>query len=102
VARVPDAGARGRRVIFNYRLTDDEVQVRIGGWVVRRIRFTDIRSADVRSWSEALWTWNEHWSNFSPPRFVVLRRRSGLVRTFVFNPPDPDAFAVELRRRAAL
>ncbi|MHB8733141.1 MAG: hypothetical protein ACYDAB_15310 [bacterium] len=67
--------------------------------MVRRVRLPDIDAADVRSWSEVLRTWNEHWSNFSPARFVVLRRRSGWVRTFVFNPPDPEGFVADLRRR---
>jgi hypothetical protein len=89
-------------VIFNYRLTDAEAQVRLGGWVVRRIRFNDIQAVDVQPWSQVLWSWHEHWTNFAPMRFVVLRRRSGLVPTFVINPPDPDGFAVELRRRAGL
>jgi len=88
-------------VIFNYRLTDDEVQVRLGNWVVRRIRFTDVQQVDVRSWSQVLWSAHEHWTNFRPMRFVVLRRRSGLVPTFVINPPDPDGFAADLRRMTA-
>jgi hypothetical protein len=86
-------------VIFNYRLTDSEVQVRVGSWVVRRVRLADIESADVRPWSQLLWTPNEHWSNMSPRRFVVLQRKSGWVRTFVFNPPDPDGFVADLQRR---
>ena len=86
-------------MIFNYRLTDSEVQVRIGPWVVRRIRLADIAAADVRSWVEVLRTWNEHWSNFAPSRFVVLRRRSGWIRTFVFNRPDPEGFLADLRQR---
>ncbi len=86
-------------MIFNYGVTDSEVQVRIGPWVVRRIRVADIDAAAVRPWSQVLWTWNEHWSNVSPRRFVVLRRKSGLVRTFVFNPPDPEGFLADLQRR---
>lgn len=86
-------------MIFNYRLTETEVQVRIGSWVVRRIALADIEAVDVRSFSAVLRTWNEHWSNFSPGRFVVLRRKSGLVRTFVFNPPAPEGFLADLRRR---
>lgn len=85
-------------MFFNYRLTETEVQVRIGSWVVRRIALADIEAADVWSFFEVLRTWNEHWSNFSPARFVVLRRKSGLVRTFVFNPPDPEGFVADLRR----
>lgn len=88
--------------MFNYRLTDSEVQVRLGRWVIRRVRLADIEAASVMPWSAVLWTWNEHWSNLSPSRFVVLRRKSGWVPTFVFNPPDPEGFLAELRRRAAL
>jgi hypothetical protein len=86
-------------VIFNYRLTDSEVQVRLGSWVVRRIRLDDIETAAVQPWSQALRTWNEHWSNFSPSRFIVLRRKSGWIRTFIFNPPDPEGFRTDLQRR---
>ena len=86
-------------MIFNYRLTETEVQVRIGSWVVRCVRLADIEAADVRPWAQAVWTWNEHWSNLSPSRFVVLRRRSGWVRTFIVNPPDPEGFLADLRRR---
>ncbi|HEV2283926.1 MAG TPA: hypothetical protein VGX75_16195 [bacterium] len=86
-------------MIFNYRLTDSEVQVRIGSWMVRRVRLADIEAADVRSWAEVLRTWHEHWSNFAPARFIVLRRKSGWIRTFVFNPPDPEGFLADLRRR---
>ena len=86
-------------MFFNYRLTDSEVQVRLGAWVVRRISLADIEAATVMPWSAVVWTWHEHWSNLSPYRFVVLRRKSGWVRTFVFNPPDPDGFLADLRRR---
>ena len=86
-------------MFFTYRLTETEVQVRLGSWVVRRVAVADIEAADVRSFLAVLRTWNEHWSNFSPARFVVLRRRSGLVRMFVFNPPDPEGFVADLRRR---
>jgi hypothetical protein len=32
---------------FNFRLTDSEVQVRMGLWVVRRVALPDIREASV-------------------------------------------------------
>lgn len=86
-------------MLFNYRIAEDEVQIRIGSLVVRRIRLSDIDSAEVQSWSQVLRTWNEHWSNFSRGPFVVLYRKSGWIRTFVFNPPDPKGFVVDLRRR---
>lgn len=65
-------------MFLNYRLTDSEVQVRIGSWVVRRIRYTDIEAAATMPASKLFWVWNEHWRNFWLFRFVVLRRKSGL------------------------
>jgi hypothetical protein len=86
-------------VPFNYRVTSSEVQVRLGGWVVRRVALGDIERAEiVPSW-RATW-WNEHWTNFSLGRCVVLRRKSGWIRAFVINPPDPEAFCSALRREA--
>ena len=86
---------------FTYAVTAAEVQVRLGRWVCRRVALTDIERADVRALGRVPW-WNEHWSNFSPAfgPWVVLRRRSGWFRNFVFNPPDPQGFLDELRRQA--
>lgn len=86
---------------FNFGLTDAEVQVRLGAWVVRKVRLDDIGAVRTASGPAAFLTWglNEHWCNFWPMRFVVLQRKSGWVRAFVINPPDTDPFAAELQRR---
>ncbi len=89
-------------MFLDYRLTDSEVQVRIGRWVVRRVRFDDIEAAAMKPGSRILWVWNEHWCNLWPFRFVVLRRKSGWLRTFIINPPDPDGFLGELKKRVPL
>lgn len=82
---------------FNFLVTPTEVQVRIGSWVVRRILVSDIeRVEQARGLRVPLW--NEHWCNFWPSRFVVLRRRSGWVRSFIINPPDTTGFIEDLRR----
>jgi len=74
--------------------------VRLGGWVVRRVALTDIERAEVRPFGSDL-LMNEHWSNLSPRGvFVVLRRRSGWIRNFIINPPNPDGFLADLRREA--
>ncbi len=85
--------------LLNFRLADSELQVRFGNWVVRRIRFDDIEVAGVTPGSKLWFTWNEHWCNFWPLRFVVLRRKSGWVRTFIINPPDPERFLEDLKRK---
>jgi len=85
---------------FNYAVTPAEVQVRMGRWVVRRIALTDIESAAVRPFGRVP-LWNEHWDNLWPiGTYVVLRRKSGWVRNFLINPPDPEGFLAEVRREA--
>ncbi len=88
---------------FTYVVTPTEVQVRLGGWVVRRITLTDIERAEVRRFDASL-IWNEHWTNLTiigrRTPFVVLRRRSGFARNFIINPSNPDAFLADLRREA--
>lgn len=85
---------------FNFHLTDNDVQVRLGRWVLRRVRLDDIESVGTASLVRVPF-WNEHWCNFSPMRYVILRRKSGWVRSFVINPPDTEPFAIEVRRKIA-
>ena len=86
---------------FSFRLTDAEVQVRLARWVVRRVALSDIRDATVAP-VRGVPLWNEHWCNLWPLRYVVLRRRRGWIPAFVINPPEPEEFVADLRRRAAL
>lgn len=86
---------------FNFQLTDAEVQVRLGRWVVRRVALSDIRGASVVTGLRVP-LWNEHWCNFTPFRYVVLRRRSGWIPTFIINPQEPEEFLVDLQRRIPL
>jgi hypothetical protein len=75
---------------------------------VRRIALTDIARIDVvRGWGAPIvvgvWgipMWNEHWCNFTPSRFLVLRRRSGWIRNVIVNPRDTAGFLEILRREA--
>ena len=74
---------------LNFGLTDSEVRVRVGRWVVRRVAFSDIQEARLAA-GRSVPLWNEHWCNFWPLRYVVLRRRSGWIATFIINPPKPQ------------
>jgi len=82
---------------FRYHLGETGVEVKLGSYTARRIRYDDI--VEVRNGHPF---WNEHWTNFWPWRFLTLRRKSGLIRNFVINPADRDAFAAELRRRLGI
>jgi hypothetical protein len=44
---------------LNFRLTDSEVQVCVGRWVVRRVALSDIREASVATGLRVP-LWNEH------------------------------------------
>jgi hypothetical protein len=84
---------------FDFRVTSSGVQVRLGRWVVRHVALGDVARADVVPLRRVPF-WNEHWCNFAPARFVVLRRKTGWVRNFVINPADPAGFLEALRREA--
>ena len=79
---------------FHFELAETGLEVKFGQWTVRRILYSDMEG--VAPGSAA---WNEHWNNFWPWRFVTIRRRSGLIRNFVINPPDRDRFIAELQSR---
>lgn len=72
---------------FSYVLGDDGLQVQLGPWTIRRIRYDDIEEVQP---GYALW--NEHWCNVWPFRYVTIRRESGWIRNFLVNPPDREGF----------
>ena len=77
---------------FNFKLAETGLEVKLGALTVRRISYSDMEGVEPGS---ALW--NEHWNNFRPWQFITIRRRSGLIRNFVINPPERDRFIAELR-----
>lgn len=79
---------------FNYHLSDSELQVRIGKWGVRRVRFDDIAS-----FQEGSAVWNEHWTNVWPWRHVTIRRKTGFIKNFVITADDPEKFIERLRMK---
>lgn len=79
---------------FTYELGVEGLEVKLGPWVVRRIYYSDMTGAE-RGYP----FWNEHWSNFWPWEFITIRRKSGLIKNFVINPPERDNFLNELRLR---
>lgn len=77
---------------FTYELSGEGLEVRFGPWVVRRIYYSDMTGAEA-----GYAFWNEHWSNFWPWEHITIRRKTGLIKNFVINPPDRDKFLNELR-----
>lgn len=81
---------------FRFALGEAGVEVNIGSWNVRTVRYDDI--AELRNGYPL---WNEHWTNIWPFRYLTIRRKTGFIKNFVINPSDREAFADELRRRIA-
>ena len=81
---------------IRYQLGEQGVEVLVGRWPMRRIRYDDIES--VRC---GYTFWNEHWTARLDVwrTAVTIRRRSGIMRNFVITPDDPEAFVSELQRR---
>ena len=71
------------------------VRVRFYGWTARRLALADLEYA-AQDWA----FWNEHWTNtLNPRRMVLLRRRSGVFKSFLISPPSPSDFLRELGAR---
>ena len=77
-----------------YELRDDALCIVIGGKCVRRILYSDIESVERGSPF-----WNEHWNRLALDPNITIKRRSGLIKNFVINPPDTDEFIAQLRER---
>lgn len=78
---------------IRYRITPLAIEVLLLTWVVRRIPLDSIEEVHRRG---ALL--HESWSG---PRFwnaVTLRRRSGLLRSVILTPDDPERFVADLAR----
>ena len=79
---------------FRFHLAGDGLEVRLGGWTVRRVHYHDIE--EVRP-GAALWC--EKWTNLLPMSFLTVRRKTGFIRNLVINPPEPGRFRQDLLGR---
>jgi hypothetical protein len=75
-----------------YELRDDALCVVIGGQCVRRVLYSDMESVE-RGYP----IWNEHWNRLALDPNITIKRRSGLIKNFVINPPNTDEFIAQLR-----
>ena len=82
---------------FDYELSDLELRVKLGSFVVRRIAYRDM--AGVSGYSFV----NEHWTNIWPHPFgfVTIRRKSGFFKNFLITPDDREQFITDLHARLA-
>jgi hypothetical protein len=76
------------------RLGDEAMEIITLGMTFRTIPYADIQSVD-RGGS----IFREYWPSFRVNSRVTIQLRRGKRRKFVINPPDPDAFLLDLRSR---
>lgn len=82
----------GHRRFYDYRITQNHLEVTWLGILIRKIRLSDIESVSKRRKR-----WAENWRNTWRPRHrrLVIRRKTGLLKEFVITP----AYRYEFRNR---
>ena len=82
----------GHRRFYDYRITQNHLEVTWLGILIRKIRLSDIESVSKRQRR-----WSENWRNTWRPRHrrLVIRRKTGLFKEFVITP----VYRYEFRNR---
>ena len=82
---------------LRYRLTETELQIRILGIPLRRIKLRDI--AEIKKGRAAI---GENWAVPWPGReAVVITKKKGLIKNINITPPDADSFIARVQDRMA-
>jgi len=82
---------------LRYRITEIEIQIRILGIPLRKVKLRDI--AEIKKGKAAL---GENWAVPLPGReMVVITRKKGLIKNINITPPQADAFIAEVRAKIA-
>lgn len=83
----------GHRRFYDYRITQNYLEVTWLGIPIRKIRLSDIESVSKRRKR-----WAENWRNTWRPRHrrLVIRRKTGLFKEFVITPAYRYEFRSQL------
>ncbi len=90
------------RYLYNYKLTDDSIQlIALGAVPVMRIRFADISDVREVSFGQTLKSgpFTLRLGNRIIGGFVLVRKRKGLIRSVVLTPDDVPDFLRQIERR---
>lgn len=80
---------------LRYRITETEIQIRILGIPVRKVKLRDI--ADIKKGKALL---GENWAVPFPGReMVVIIKKKGLIKNMNITPPQADAFIAEVKAK---
>jgi len=82
---------------LRYRITQTEIQIRILGVPLRKVKLRDI--AEIKKGKALL---GENWALPFPGReMVVITRKRGLLKNINITPPQADAFIAEVKVKIA-
>lgn len=88
----------GLRLLYSYRLTPDSLEILLfRALPVYRLPFKEIESAYTASWSEAKLGFSAlRLGNRFARRYVVIKKKGGLLRVLVITPVKADEFAKQI------
>jgi hypothetical protein len=93
------------RYLFQYSLENDTIRVQLFGTItLRKIRIAEIDEAAMVDWKQMMpfsssfkpsLLFSERWGGYEIGRGIALKKHSGVIRTIIISPKDPEKF-VEL------
>jgi len=88
----------GRRLVYDYRITDGRIDVvLLRALPIWRIPFDDIESVRIASWKELnLGFTTLRLGNRFTSRYVVIKKSSGWFRYVAITPVDAEKFARQI------
>ena len=95
------------RYIVTYSLEDGALQIKLFGSItVRRIPIPEIDDVQILSWKDLVpftssfrpdFLFAERWGGYTIGKGVGLSKHTGLIRTVIISPRDPEDFAERIR-----
>lgn len=88
----------GRRLIYDYRITDGGIDIVLfRALPIWRIPFDDIESVRIASWKELnLGFTTLHLGNRFTSRYLLIKKRGGWFRHVAITPVDAEKFASQI------
>jgi hypothetical protein len=95
----------GLKHIFTYPLQDSRVDIRLLGFTIRRVRYSDIDNIEIISFAALLLFsrsfrpdlfFSQKWCGLNK-QVVAIRKHTGLIKRIIISPADPLTFVSSLR-----
>lgn len=81
--------------IFGYRISDNGVDITLFGFLVRRVRFSNIEDIFLGSmgWGGEIWT------VFKIRGLVTLKKKKGVLKYVTIAPKNPEDFVSKIKEK---